>query len=103
MTTSEINPHLPHLMALDCNYPYEDLLEEIVNDIRFGANIGVSNEYRVVSNSTNAPSALEIGDRVSDSMQDDARRRPGENILIMLSNLLKFKRIAKLLTDDLQP
>ena len=55
-------------MALDCNYPYNDLLKEIVNDIRFGAKIGVSNEYKVVSNSTNAPSTLEYGDRVSDSL-----------------------------------
>ena len=66
-TTSEINSDLLHSMALNCNYPYKDLLKEIVNNIRFGANIGVSNEYRVVSNSTIAPSTLEYGDRVSDS------------------------------------
>ena len=55
-------------MALECNYPYKELLKEIVNVIRFGADIRVAEEFRVASNSTNAPSALKYGDRVSDSL-----------------------------------
>ena len=55
-------------MALECSYPYKELLKDIVNDIRFGVDIGVAKEFRVASNNTNAPSALEYGDRVSDSL-----------------------------------
>ena len=55
-------------MARECNYPYKELLNEIVNDIRFGANIGVEQEFRVASNSTNTPISLEYGDKVSDSL-----------------------------------
>ena len=55
-------------MAMECDYPYKELLDEIVNDIQFEVSIGVVQEFRVASNSTNAPSALEYGDRVSDSL-----------------------------------
>ena len=40
----------------------------MVNDVKFGARLGVADSYRVQSSSTNAPSAYEFGDRVSDSL-----------------------------------
>ena len=40
----------------------------VLIDIRNGVNIGVAEEYRVVSSSTNAPNSFEYGDRVSDSL-----------------------------------
>ena len=64
--TSLINPNKLYAMALNTNFLYENVLKEVVADIRNWANIG--EEYRVVSSSTNAPNALEYGDRVSDSL-----------------------------------
>ena len=55
-------------MAIEYDYPYKELLGKIINNIKYGANIGVAQECRVASDSTNAPSALEYGDRVSDSL-----------------------------------
>ena len=63
--TSNIRVDVFYSMAMECDYPYKELLDEIVNDIRFGATIGVPQEF---SNKTNAPSALEYGDRVPDSL-----------------------------------
>ena len=57
MTTSEIRPDILYSMAMECDYPYKELLGKIVNDIKYGANIGVAQECRVARNSTNAPSA----------------------------------------------
>ena len=36
-------------MALDLNYPNKDLLEDIINEIRLGANIGVSEKKSVIA------------------------------------------------------
>ena len=51
-------------------YPNEAVLAKVLSDLRVGARIGVSEEYRVASKSTNAPSALEHGREVTDALLD---------------------------------
>ena len=65
---SSINPMLFESWAIESNYPYPSILRDVITDIKTGAMIGVQEQYRVQSVSTNAPSAFEFGDRVSDSL-----------------------------------
>ena len=65
---SKIDPDALEKMAWETRYPYPTIMREVVNDIKFGAKLGVAHSYRVESHSTNAPSAYDFGDRVSDSL-----------------------------------
>ena len=65
---SGINPEVLERLAWETGYPYPTILRDVVNDVKFGARLGVADSYRVQSSSTNAPSAYEFGDRVSDSL-----------------------------------
>ena len=65
---SGINPEALENLAWETDFPYPTILRKVVNDVKFGANLGVADMYRVQSSSTNAPSAYEFGDRVSDSL-----------------------------------
>ena len=65
---SKIDPDALKKMAWETRYPYPTIMREVVNDIKFGARLGVAHSYRVESHSTNAPSAYDFGDRVSDSL-----------------------------------
>ena len=65
---SKIDPDALEKMAWETRYPYPTIMREVVNDIKFGARLGVAHSYRVESHSTNAPSAYDFGDRVSDSL-----------------------------------
>lgn len=47
-----------------------NLLDEICNDLTFGANIGCRGHFRSPSKSTNAPSSYEFGPHVSDAIAD---------------------------------
>ena len=65
---STINPIIFEKLARETNYPYPSILGEVILDIKNGARIGVPEQHRVQSRSTNAPSAFDFGDRVSDSL-----------------------------------
>ena len=57
---SGINPEVLERLAWETGYPYPTILRDLVNDIKFGARLGVADSYRVQSSSTNAPSAYEL-------------------------------------------
>ena len=65
---SGINPMVLEKLAWETRYPFPTIMRDVVNDIKFGARLGVAESYRVQSTSTNAPSAFEFGERVSDSL-----------------------------------
>ena len=65
---SAICPIIFERLATETNYPYPSILQEVIRDIKNGAMIGVNDQYRIPSRSTNAPSAYDYGDRVSDSL-----------------------------------
>ena len=54
---SAINPVVFERLAVETNYPYPSILQEVISDIKNGAMIGVADQYRIQSRSTNAPSA----------------------------------------------
>ena len=56
--------------AVRTGYPYESILEKVVEDLSKGAKIGVAEACRVSSRSTNAPSALEHGQEVTEALFD---------------------------------
>ena len=57
-------------LAEDNNFPDKKLLETICKDIRSGAVIGCKGPFRNPSRATNAPSALENGEKVTDAIAD---------------------------------
>ena len=57
-------------LARKTDFPNEAILEKILSDLREGARIGVKEEYRVSSSSTNAPSAIEHGQEVTEALLD---------------------------------
>ena len=57
-------------LATECGFKDSSLLENICNDLKFGADIGCRGPYRLPSKATNAPSAYENGEKVSDSIAD---------------------------------
>ena len=65
---SQIDPEMLRTMGYDTKYPFPCLLEEIYRDVKHGASIGVSKECQVPSKATNAPSAYEDGEKVSDEL-----------------------------------
>ena len=65
---SNIDADKLELLALQTGYMKTDILRKVINDLRYGAKIGVSENYRVESSSTNAPSAIECGEKVTDAL-----------------------------------
>ena len=65
---SNINPVILEKMAREFNYPYEDILRNVIQDLKEGASIGVAQGSDVPSDSTNAPSAYENGEKVTDGL-----------------------------------
>ena len=55
-------------LGLHYDYPRRGCLRAAVADIRDGASIGLRDDSRIASRSTNAPSAIEHGDRVTDAL-----------------------------------
>ena len=67
---SLVNPHLLKKMALETGFDNHDVLNAIYSDLLHGANIGCSDSYRRPSFSTNAPSAYEFSEHVTDAIAD---------------------------------
>ena len=65
---SQINPDKLWEMAIDTGFQDKSLLKQVCEDLRKGADIGCRDEYRIQSASTNAPSAFEDGEKVSDAI-----------------------------------
>ena len=65
---SQIDPEVLKQMAIDTGFHDTKLLEQVYNDLKSGANIGCSEEYRVASTATNALSAHEQGEKVSEAI-----------------------------------
>ena len=55
-------------MAEEYRYPYKAILGNVVTDLREGALLGVPEEDRIESRSTNAASAIESGQEVTDAL-----------------------------------
>ena len=55
-------------MAKEHNYPLLGTLRAVMTDLEVGARLGVKEENRVPSTSTNAPSAIEAGYQVTDAV-----------------------------------
>ena len=69
-TKSPINPRRLMIWVDRADDPEKALLQEIFKDLRQGCDLGTRGEYLCPSTSTNAPSAYEYGDRVTDSIVD---------------------------------
>ena len=65
---SKISPETLKQMAIDTGFKDIDLLNTVCNDLKVGADIGCSAEYRAASTSTNAPSSYNQGEKVSDAI-----------------------------------
>ena len=65
---SSINYELFRELAIDAGFEDRELLEIVYSDLKYGARIGCTGKFRDPTKSTNAPSAFEFGDRVSDSI-----------------------------------
>jgi hypothetical protein len=65
---SQVNPKVLRELGYKTKFPYPCLLEQIVKDIKHGASIGVNKECQIPSTATNAPSAIEEGEKVSDEL-----------------------------------
>ena len=57
-------------MAIISEYPNKAVLGSVLRDLREGARIGVAEPFRIASKSTNAPSAIEHGEEVTDALLD---------------------------------
>ena len=44
---SGINPEVLENLAWETDFPYPTILRNVVNDVKFGANLGVADIYRV--------------------------------------------------------
>ena len=67
---SPINPQKMRDWAMRAGHPDMGTVQEIYWDLRRGCDIGTRGEYLCPSTATNAPSAYEYGDRVTDSIVD---------------------------------
>ena len=65
---SQVNVEKLKTLALQTGFPFSDVLEEILNDVKNGASIGVKKEFEVASESTNAPTTYQFGGEVSDAL-----------------------------------
>ena len=67
---SDIDPIKLRTLARKHKYPNDAILDRILTDLREGARIGVKDKFRVGSISTNAPSAINHGEEVTDALLD---------------------------------
>ena len=67
---SMVDPHLLKKLALETGFADIALLDKIHSDLLHGANLGCSGPSRLPSFSTNAPSAYEYAQHVSDAIAD---------------------------------
>ena len=65
---SPINSEKLKNLAQRTGFPFQDILDSILDNIDNGASIGVAKEFQVPSESTNAPSAFKNGGEVSDAL-----------------------------------
>ena len=65
---SDINVMLLKQLAEETNFPKKSILREVLSDLENGARIGVADACRVSSTSSNAPSAIEHGEEVTDAL-----------------------------------
>ena len=65
---SKINPEKLKQMALDTGFEDTVLLDLVFNDLKHGARFGCIEKFRVPSTSSNAPSAYEEGEKVSEAI-----------------------------------
>ena len=63
-----INADRLEMLAAECGFKDQQLLQKILADVRGGAEIGCKGHFRNPSKSTNAPSALEEGEKVTDAI-----------------------------------
>ena len=71
---SPINPVKMVAWARRTNHPDMGTVLEIARDIRHGCDLGTRGEFLCPSTSSNAPSATEYGDRVTDSIVDGIKK-----------------------------
>ena len=72
---SPINPNKMVMWASKANHPDMAMVLEIANDVKFGCDLGTRGEYLCPSTSTNAPSAFQYGDRVTDSIVEGIKNK----------------------------
>ena len=65
---SQIDPEILLRLGTLTKFPYPCLLKEICQDLKKGASLGVSKDHQIPSRATNAPSAMDDGDKVSDKL-----------------------------------
>ena len=65
---SSIDANLLRNLGIQTKFPFPNLMEIIVCDVEEGAGIGISSECKVASKATNAPSAYDQGEKVSDEI-----------------------------------
>ena len=71
---STIKPYKMLKWAQIAGHPDLGTVQEIVTDLRRGCDLGTRGVYLCPSTSTNAPSAYEYGDRVTDSIVDGIKK-----------------------------
>ena len=67
---SMIDGDVLYKLAKQVGYPDSELLEKVTKWIKFGADIGCTGDYRLASTARNSKSALEEGNKVTDSICD---------------------------------
>lgn len=67
---SLVNGDVLKKLALESGFEDLELLETVCEDLRWGADIGCRGTYRQPSRATNAPSAYEDGEKVTDAIAD---------------------------------
>ena len=60
--------------AKQSDYPDMGTVLDIARDLRVGCDLGTRGEYLCPSTSTNAPSAYQYGDRVTDQIVDGIKK-----------------------------
>ena len=75
MVKSTINPVRMVNWARKAGHPDMGTVLEIVRDLRHGCDLGTRGEFLCPSTSTNAPSAFQYGDRVTDQIVDGIKSR----------------------------
>jgi hypothetical protein len=71
---SDINLYKMREWAMQAGHPDMGSVQDICEDIRRGCDIGTRGEFLCPSVSSNAPSAYEFGDRVTDSIVDGIKK-----------------------------
>ena len=72
---SSINPVKMVSWARKADYPDMGTVLDISRDLRVGCDLGTRGEYLCPSTATNAPTAYQYGDRVTDQIVDGIRKK----------------------------